>query len=195
MAFGYLEMATNLLEEHIGKYVTIYHKWNHCQDTNSYDIDECVVKIVGVTPTSLLVPIPSVEVEFANGKKAKMEFASEYHGQLLLFWDYQRLGRLFNDFFVKNVGDQWQYTYPDAKCGEVLRDFYLKTGIHQIKFHDTLMSEKAAVVNYRSHLEEADANREQKRIEYENRGKNVSRLDRIANRNAVSDLDRIFHTA
>lgn len=196
MAFGYLEKATKMLQENVGKYVTIYHKWNQNNEDMSFDSDECVVKIIGVTPVSLLVPTPYVEVQFANGKTARMDFAAEYHGHLLLYWDYQRFGRLFNDFFVRNEEGQWTYTYPDAKSGEVLKDFYLKTGIHHITFYDSIQSEKNAVVNYMSHLEEAEALRIERRREFEFRNSNkITRLNRMPESIKVSDIDKIFHTA
>ena len=197
MATNYLEIATKMFQDNIGKYVTIFHKWQHNREDNTFATDECVVKILNVTPRSIFVDVPYIEVQFANGKKAKMEFTSEYQGQLLLLWDYQRLGRLFNDFFVKNDNGSWVYTYPDNKCGESISDYFLTTGIHQVKFYSSISQEKAAIVDYMSHLEMANSNREEKRIRYEEAINSINNVTPIETRDrtTIADLDRLFHTA
>lgn len=194
MAIGHIDVATNRLQENVGKFAIIYHKWQHDIENDTYCVDECVVKILRVFPINISSPIPYVEVEFCNGKKARLSYASEYAGQLLLFWDYDKLGKLYNDFFIKNEDGRWVYTYPDLAMGEKLSDMYLTTGIHQIKFFSSMVEEKTAIVNYIDHLDEAYAYREAKRIDYRN-NREVLTIENKEEKVPAKGLNSIFHTA
>lgn len=191
MAGTHLEEATELLSANIGNYVSIYHKWDYDKEKNTYLVDDCVVKIVAVNPINMLNPVPMVELEFCDGRKAKFEYESQYAGHFNLLWNYNKTGHLFNDMFVTNQSGRWVFTYPDPELGKKVMDFRLTGGMLHIQSYSSNEQAKDAIVKYLAHLDEAKKNRETERILAEH---DASGSSSVEEKEAITtdDLDSIF---
>lgn len=146
------EQAANSLMECVGKYITIYHKYNKNHEDNSHSQDLCVVKVLSVTKAQFL-SLPRLKVQFNNGKTAEFDYSIGYGGQLMIRWDYRRTGRYFNDMFVCFEDGQWQYTYPSNK--ETMVDYFLTNGDLFVDIFESDMVSFATVEFYNETLEMA----------------------------------------
>lgn len=162
MRIDFQDDASNLLEANIGKYVTLYHKWNFDRKNMTHSEDMCVARIVSVSRSRLL-GLPSVKMEFVDGRKVDLAYISEFEGQLILHWDFKRVGRHYNDLFVTDRDGNWEYTFPDPKNKDAEVEYFLKTGDFFIKFHRSELESKDAILSYNDHLVQADEIREQER--------------------------------
>lgn len=128
------EVAAARLADCVGKYISIFHKFNinNLEFTHSEDV--CIVKVLSVTRAQFLSS-PKIKVQFSNGKTAELSYRPGYKKEIMLNWDYQRYGRRYNNQFITWNDDGWDYTYPEGD--NAIIDYFLATGDLFVSFFDS----------------------------------------------------------
>ncbi|MCQ2531502.1 MAG: hypothetical protein MJ093_02215 [Saccharofermentans sp.] len=184
MYINYEDQAADSLSANVGKYITIYHKYNKSRVDNSCSQDVCVVKLVSICKGPFYY-VPRIKVQFNNGKTAEFSYSVGYKGQIRLSWDYKRIGRCFNDMFICWNNGEWHYTYPDNSLDSNI-DYYLTNGDLFINMFD---SEEEAVETHKFYNETLKVVSEKREVERKVTG--VSFDKKIGSLNS-NKLDRVL---
>lgn len=172
------EVAAAKLAECIGKYITIYHKYNMNNLEFTHSEDLCVVKVVSVTRAQFL-SLPKIKVQFSDGKTAELSYRPGYKKEIMLNWDYQRYGRRYNNKFITWTDNGWDYTYPEG--GEAIIDYFLATGDLFVNFFD---SDEEAVETFNFYTESLSD------VEY--RHQNNTPVTTPIQKATTAQLDRVY---